>query len=104
LVVQKGPQVADELLFKVVDALEAVAAETGKTVPQVALNWVLRRPSVATVIVGARNEAQLRENLGAVGWALTPAQVAALDAASAVPLAYPYWHQRGFEERNPKPV
>jgi aryl-alcohol dehydrogenase-like predicted oxidoreductase len=104
LVVQKGPQVADELLFKVVDALEAVAAETGKTVPQVALNWVLRRPSVATVIVGARNEAQLRENLGAVGWALTPAQVAALDAASAVPLVYPYWHQRGFEERNPKPV
>jgi aryl-alcohol dehydrogenase-like predicted oxidoreductase len=56
------------------------------------------------VIVGARNEAQLRENLGAVGWALTPAQVAALDAASAVPLTYPYWHQRGFEERNPKPV
>jgi len=104
LVVKNGPQVADEHLFKVVDALDVVAAETGKTVAQVALNWVLQRPSVATVIIGARNEAQLRENLGAVGWELTPAQVAVLDAASAVPLTYPYWHQRGFVERNPKPV
>ncbi|MBC7369854.1 MAG: aldo/keto reductase [Undibacterium sp.] len=104
LVVKNGPQVGDELLFRVVDALDVVAAETGKTVPQIALNWVLQRPSVATVIIGARNEAQLRENLGAVGWALTAAQIAQLDAASAVPLTYPYWHQRGFEERNPKPV
>jgi aryl-alcohol dehydrogenase-like predicted oxidoreductase len=104
LVVKNGPQVSDELLFKVVDAIDKVAAETGKTVPQIALNWVLQRPSVANVIIGARNEAQLRENLGAVGWSLTPAQIAALDAASAVPLTYPYWHQRGFEERIPKPV
>src|SRR5262249_21157146 len=82
-------------------ALDAVAAETGKTVPQIALNWLLQRPSVATVIIGARNEEQLRQNLGAVGWNLTPEQVARLDAASATTLAYPYWHQRGFAARNP---
>ena len=76
----------------------------GKTVPQIALNWLLQRPSVATIIVGARNEEQLRQNLGAVGWNLTPAQIAKLDAASATALAYPYWHQRGFPELNPAPV
>lgn len=103
LVVDAGPPVPDEHLYTVVDALDAVAAETGKTVPQVALNWLLQRPSVASVIIGARNEEQLRQNLGAVGWSLTPAQVAKLDAASAVTLAYPYWHQRQFE-RNPAPV
>jgi aryl-alcohol dehydrogenase-like predicted oxidoreductase len=104
LVVDLGPQIEDEYLYTVVDALDKIAEETGKTVPQVALNWLLRRPTVATVIVGARNEAQLRENLGAVGWALTADQVAALDAASARPRAYPYWHQLGFKERNPLPI
>jgi len=99
--VDLGPPVSDELLFNVVDALDLVALETGRTVAQVALNWVLARPSVATVIVGARTEEQLRENLGAVGWTLTQAQVAALDSASATTPAYPYWHQRGFKERNP---
>ncbi|WP_406694855.1 aldo/keto reductase [Singulisphaera sp. Ch08] len=99
-----GPPVADEFLFRVVDALDAVAKETGKTVPQIALNWLLQRPSVSTVVIGARNEEQLRQNLGAVGWNLTAAQVATLDAASAVTPAYPYWHQRGFAERNPPPV
>ena len=99
-----GPQVPEELLFRVVDALDKVAEETGKTVPQVALNWLLRRPSVSTVVIGARNEEQLRQNLGAVGWDLTPEQIAALDAASATPIAYPYWHQRGFADRNPPPV
>ncbi len=95
----------EEYLYRVVDALDAVAAETGKTLPQVALNWLLQRPSIATIVIGARNEAQLRDNLGAVGWSLTTAQVAALDAASAVPLAYPYWHQRTiYGERNPPPV
>ena len=68
------------------------------------LNWLLQRPSVANVIIGARNEEQLRQNLGAVGWNLTPAQVAKLDAASATTPAYPYWHQRGFAERNPPPI
>ena len=99
-----GPQVDQEYLYRVVDTLDEVARETGKTVPQIALNWLLQRPSVATVIVGARNETQLRQNLGAVGWNLTAAQMAKLDAASAVNLAYPYWHQRGFADRNPPPV
>lgn len=99
-----APQVADELLYSVMDALDAIAAETGKSVAQIALNWVLSRPSVSTVIIGARNEAQLRENLGAVGWSLSMEQIARLDAASSQPLAYPYWHQAGFRSRNPSPV
>ena len=100
----QGPQVSDEYLYKVVDAIDEVAKETGKTVPQIALNWVLRRPSVSTVIIGARNEEQLKQNLGAIGWELSKEQIAKLDAASEVPKAYPYWHQVQFEERNPKPV
>jgi len=103
-VIDYGPPVSQERLFAVVDALDVVARETGKTVPQVAINWLLRRPSVSTVIIGARNEEQLRQNLGATGWTLSGEQVARLDAASAVTLAYPYWHQRGFAERNPPPV
>jgi aryl-alcohol dehydrogenase-like predicted oxidoreductase len=99
-----GPPVPDDYLYAVVDALDAVAEETGKTVPQIALNWLLQRPTVTNVIVGARNEEQLRQNLGAVGWNLTPEQVAKLDKASTVSLPYPYWHQRGFTERNPAPV
>jgi aryl-alcohol dehydrogenase-like predicted oxidoreductase len=101
---EKGPPVADDLLFRVVDVLDELARETGHSIPQVALNWLLQRPTVATVIIGARDEAQLRDNLGAVGWALDAAQVARLDAASAVTPVYPYWHQRGFTERNPPPV
>jgi aryl-alcohol dehydrogenase-like predicted oxidoreductase len=99
-----GPPVDDEYLFGVVDALDEVAAETGKSAPQIALNWLLQRPTVSTVIVGARTQAQLQQNLGAIGWSLTPAQVAKLDAASQRTLAYPYWHQRQFVERNPAPV
>jgi len=99
-----GPQVSDDYLYRVVDALDAVAAETGKSVPQIALNWLLQRPSVATLVIGARNEEQLRQNLGAVGWNLTAEQVAKLDAASAVPRIYPYWHQQNFGERNPFPT
>jgi aryl-alcohol dehydrogenase-like predicted oxidoreductase len=102
---EQGPQVDDEFLYTVVDALDKVAAETGKTVPQVALNWLLQRPTVSSVIVGARNEEQLRQNLGAVGWNLTEAQVAALDKASEQKIAYPYWHQRFFfSDRNPPPA
>ncbi|HZC66888.1 MAG TPA: aldo/keto reductase [Candidatus Dormibacteraeota bacterium] len=99
-----GPQVGDEYLYKVVDALDEVAKETGKTVPQIALNWLLQRPTVANVIVGARNEEQLRQNLGSIGWNLTRQQVSKLDAASEVTPIYPYWHQRQFPERNPWPV
>ena len=102
LVTDMGPQVPEEHLYNVVDALDRVAAETGRTIPQIALNWVLRRPTIASAIIGARNEQQLRQNLGASGWSLTAEQVAWLDAASEVPLAYPYWHNRQFLERNPK--
>jgi aryl-alcohol dehydrogenase-like predicted oxidoreductase len=99
-----GPPVPDELLFRVIDAIDIVAEETGKTVTQIALNWLLQRPSVANVIIGARDEVQLRENLGAIGWNLTADQVKQLDEASAFTPSYPYWHQRGFAERNPPPV
>jgi aryl-alcohol dehydrogenase-like predicted oxidoreductase len=99
-----GPPVDDELLYRVVDALDIIAEETGKTVAQVALNWLLQRPTVSSVIIGARNETQLRQNLGAVGWNLTADQVKRLDAASDKTPAYPYWHQRQFAERNPRPV
>ena len=105
VVTEAGPPIADEYVFGVVDALDEVAQETGKSVPQVALNWLLQRPTVSTVIVGARNEEQLRQNLGAVGWNLTPEQVAKLDAASATTRAYPYWHQiSSFAERNAPPT
>ncbi|GGZ24808.1 aldo/keto reductase [Asticcacaulis endophyticus] len=99
-----GPAVDDEYLYDVVDILTEIAAEVEKTVPQVALNWLLQRPTVANIVVGARNEAQLTQNLGALGWDLTSDQVARLDAVSARPKPYPYWHQMDFDERNPKPV
>ncbi|SFS14256.1 Predicted oxidoreductase [Microbacterium sp. cf046] len=82
-----------ETLFRIIDVLDELAAETGKTIPQVALNWVLSRPTVCSVIFGARNEAQFTENLGAVGWSLDSDQIARLDAASSRTPIYPYWHQ-----------
>jgi len=95
-----GPHYDEERLFRIVDALEAVAEETGKLVPQVALNWLLQRPTVSTVVIGARNEEQLVQNIGAIGWQLTAAQLAKLDEASDTPPAYPTWHQRGFPMLN----
>lgn len=100
----KGPPVDNERLFRVVDALDAVAKETGKSVPQIALNWLFHRPTVSSVIIGARDEKQLEDNLGAIGWSLTREQIAKLDAASETTKPYPYWHQSGFPERNPSPV
>ena len=102
-----GPPVEDEHLYRVVDALDEVAQETDKTVPQIAINWLLRRPTVSSVIIGARNEEQLRQNLGAVGWTLTPDQIAKLDAASVVTAPYPhfpYRRQEGFARLNPPAV
>ncbi|GAA4209375.1 aldo/keto reductase [Actinocatenispora rupis] len=99
-----GPPVDDERLYRIVDVLDAVAAETGRAVPQIALNWLLTRPTVASVLIGARNEDQLRQNLGAVGWSLTADQLARLDAASAVEAPYPhfpYRRQEGFARLNP---
>ena len=98
-------RVPEDHFYGIIDALDAIAAETGKTVAQTALNWLLQRPTVSSVIVGARSEAQLRENLGATGWHLTAEQIARLDAASAVPPIYPYWHQRtAGVARNPPPL
>ncbi len=103
---RSAPPVDDDRLYRVIDALDAVSGEVGKSVPQVALNWLLTRPTVSSVLIGARNEAQLRENLGAIGWALSPEQLRALDEASAVTPPYPYypyWNGQ-FAERNPPPV
>ena len=99
-----GPPASDEYVYKVVDALDIVAKETGKSLPQIALNWLLQRPTVSTLVIGARNEEQLKANLGAIGWNLTPEQVKVLDKASATTPAYPYWHQKQFKERNPFPT
>ncbi|SCM75893.1 Aldo/keto reductase [uncultured Pleomorphomonas sp.] len=99
-----GPPVEDDHLYRVVEALEAVATEVGKTVPQVALNWLAQRPTVSSIIIGARNEDQLRQNLGAIGWALSPEQIAKLDNASAVAAPYPhfpYRRQEGFARLSP---
>jgi aryl-alcohol dehydrogenase-like predicted oxidoreductase len=90
-----------EKLYTVVDVLDAIAQERDKSIPQVALNWLLSRPTVSTLVIGARNETQLQQNLGAVGWTLTPAEIARLDAASALPPVYPYWHQAMSPELNP---
>jgi aryl-alcohol dehydrogenase-like predicted oxidoreductase len=91
-------------LYDTLDVIDQIAAETGKTVSQVALRWVLQRPSVVSVVVGARNEVQLKENLGAVGWSLDAAQMRRLDEASEVRPIYPYWHPRTFSAINPPPV
>ena len=101
-----APPVEEERLFRVIDALDEIAAETGKSVPQIALNWLLQRPTVSSILIGARNEQQLRQNLGAIGWTLTREQIARLDAASAVTPPYPYypyWNGQ-FAERNPPAV
>jgi aryl-alcohol dehydrogenase-like predicted oxidoreductase len=103
LTAEMGPPVPQDYLHKVVEAIDEVAKETGKTVPQIALNWLLRKPTISTIVIGARNEEQLKQNIAAEGWKLTPEQVAKLDEASAPPIPYPYWHQRQFVDRNPLP-
>lgn len=95
--------IAEETFHKIMDALDEVAEETGKTVAQISLNWLLQRPTIATLVIGARNEEQLKQNLEAVGWNLTLDQVKKLDAASETPTIYPYWHQRQNLKLNPLP-
>ena len=95
--------IAEEVLFRIIEVLDEIAAETGKTVAQTALNWLLQRPTVSSIIIGARNEEQLRQNLACVGWNLTPEQIKRLDAVSEVPTVYPYWHQRQNTKLNPLP-
>jgi aryl-alcohol dehydrogenase-like predicted oxidoreductase len=102
-----GPPVEEEHLHRVVDALDEIAKETGRTIPQIAINWLLQRPTVSSVIIGARNEQQLSDNLGAIGWTLTREQMARLDEASAKTPPYPhfpYARQEGFTRLNPPPV
>jgi aryl-alcohol dehydrogenase-like predicted oxidoreductase len=104
---QWAPPIEDERLYGIVDALDDVAKETEKSVPQIAINWLLQRPTVSSVIIGARNEEQLRQNLGSIGWTLTPDQIARLDKASAVTAPYPYTQYRtqdGFARLNPPVV
>ena len=98
-----GESVDNERLYKIVDMLDEVAAETGKTIAQVSLNWLLQRPTVANIIIGARNEEQLKQNIGATGWDLTMEQVKKLDEVSEIQPAYPYWHQRQFPMLNAAP-
>ena len=94
-----------EQLYDIVDVLDELAQETGRSIPQLVLNWVLSRPTVSSVIVGARTEEQFRENLGALGWTLTAEQIARLDAVSAITPIYPYWHQmEQVGARNPFPT
>jgi aryl-alcohol dehydrogenase-like predicted oxidoreductase len=100
----EGPAVPDDFLYSIIDVLDEISAETGRSVSQVSLNWLLRRPSVSTVVIGARDEKQLKDNLGAGLWQLSTEQVARLDRVSETDTIYPYWHQRGFTERNPTPV
>lgn len=95
-----SPHYEDERLFRIVDTLDAVAKEAGKTIPQVALNWLLQQPTVSSIIIGARNEEQLLQNIGALGWKLTGEQIAKLNEASNVPASYPTWHQLGFPMLN----
>jgi aryl-alcohol dehydrogenase-like predicted oxidoreductase len=101
-----APPVDEDRLYRVIDVLDDIANETGKSIPQIAINWLLQRPTVSTVLIGARNEEQLRQNLGALGWSLSEAQVARLEAASSTTVPYPYypyWNGQ-FAERTPPPV
>jgi len=95
--------VNEKVFYNITDVLDEVAEETGKSVAQVSLNWLLSRPTVSSIIIGARNEEQLKQNLGAVGWKLSTEQLQKLDAASETPTIYPYWHQRQNTSLNPLP-
>ncbi|MBS0290340.1 MAG: aldo/keto reductase [Proteobacteria bacterium] len=101
---QGGPTIENEYLYTVIDTLEQIAKETGKLIPQIALNWLLQRPSVANIVIGARNKEQLQQNLGAIGWQLSKEHISILDEASSKLPIYPYWHQMGYDSRNPKPI
>ncbi|WP_374371981.1 aldo/keto reductase [Dongia sp.] len=99
-----GPPVENEFLYQVIDVMDEIAKETGKSIAQIALNWLLARPTVCNLVIGARDEAQLKQNLGALGWSLTADQMKRLDAVTEKTPTYPYWHQRDFQERNPRVV
>ena len=98
-----GETIDNERLYNIIDRLDAIAKETGKTVAQISLNWLLQRPTVSNIIIGARNEEQLKQNLDAVNWNLTLDQIKSLDEVSEIYPAYPYWHQRQFPMLNAAP-
>jgi aryl-alcohol dehydrogenase-like predicted oxidoreductase len=100
----QGPEVPQGFFYDIIDAIDEIAKETGKSVPQIALNWLLQRPTVDNIIIGARNAEQLKQNIDAVGWKLTTEQIQRLDKVSETPPIYPYWHQRGNLKLNPLPV
>lgn len=90
--------------YDAIEALDEIAQEHGATIAQTAMNWLLRKPGVTSVIVGARTEEQLRDNLNAANWELAEEEVRRLNEISATPPIYPYWHQRRFNsERVPQP-
>lgn len=99
-----GPEVDEERLYSLVDALDEIVGETGRTIPEIAIAWLLTRPSVVNVIIGARDEEQLKQNLGVIDFKLSEEQIARLDKASHQTPTYPYWHQRDYNDRNPKPT
>ncbi|MFT3741573.1 MAG: aldo/keto reductase [Gammaproteobacteria bacterium] len=99
-----GPVIDDEYFYRVIDVLDQIAQETGKSIPQIALNWLMQRPTVCNIVIGARNETQLKENLGACGWTLSAEHMNMLHDVSKVMPVYPYWHQLDCDDINPKPV
>jgi aryl-alcohol dehydrogenase-like predicted oxidoreductase len=91
------PPIRDvERLWDIVEALVEVGEAHGVSAAQVALAWLLTRPTVASLIVGGRTEAQFRDSLAAVSLRLSPEELARLNEVSKPPLIYPYWHQGQF--------
>ncbi|MBP2542997.1 aldo/keto reductase [Acinetobacter guillouiae] len=88
---QFAPPVNEEYLYQVIDALKQIALETGYSIPQIALKWLLTRPTISTVLIGARNQQQLQDNLIAKDLVLTDSQLQRLNQVSAVHPAYPYY-------------
>lgn len=95
--------ISEEVLYNVIDVLDDISRESEKSIAQVSLNWLLQRPTVSSLVIGARTEQQLKENLGATGWNITTEQIKRLDAASETQPVYPYWHQRQKPGLNPLP-
>ncbi len=79
-----------ERTWRIIDALNEIAKSLGKTQAQIAINWLLQQPGVTAPILGARTPEQLEENLGGVGWELSPEEVATLNEASSIPTPSPY--------------